>query len=716
MIDSLQAIYQRANFNGHPYASAERLKLFEEQYKEAPDQSDLNLQLQYATTLLRAGNTERAIQNFKKILLDYPDLNTINENTKKMHEIYAITLMRKGEIDNCIENHSSESCLLPIQGKGIHVNKTGSSEAIKIYSKLLTAFPDDLQSRWLLNTAYMTLGEYPDKVPPQWLIPPQAYTSDYDIPKFDNIAMHLGLDIDGLAGGTITGDVNNDGYLDIIASSWGLKDQVRLFINEGNGSFKDVTFEAGLKGITGGLNINQTDYNNDGFLDFYIMRGGWNPRTEMGIQPNSLLKNNGDGSFSDVTIEAGLYSIAPSQTSAWFDYNLDGWLDLFVGNETIREIENNENFPCEFFHNNGDGSFTNVANEVRMNFLSYVKGCTAGDINNDGYPDLYVSNMNEENYLFLNNGGKENGTFQFQNIADQAGVKEPVYSFPCWFFDFDNDGWEDIFVASFDNLAFINQAGEVAADYLNQDFQSEYPRLYKNNGDMTYTDITKSSDMDRAVHTMGCNYGDIDNDGFIDFYLGTGAPDYRSIVPNRMFRNDKGTKVQDVTSAGGFGHIQKGHGISFGDLDNDGDSDIYAIMGGSFSGDNFQNALFENPGNENGFVIIDLEGSSSNKSAFGSRVKLNLAMKDGSKRQLFRTVSNGASFGSNSRQLEIGLGTAASLESIEVNWASKENSYISYGSAEINQKLKIVEGQEGYQTVELKKIVFDKSGSHQHNH
>src|SRR5690606_22252421 len=267
-----------------------------------------------------------------------------------------------------------ESCLLPIQGEGVHVNRTGSQAATEIYKKILEKFPDDMQSRWLLNIAYMTLGEHPRNVPKKWLIPASAFTSEYELPRFDNVALNLGIDVNSLAGGSITDDFNNDGFIDIITSSWCLNDKIRYFINKGDGNFQEATLEAGLKGITGGLNIRQADFNNDGHLDFILLRGAWVPKTEWGIMPNSLIRNNGDGTFTDVTIEAGLYSIAPTQTAVWLDYNLDGWLDLFIGNERSFNENKEMIFPCEFYHNNGDGTFTNIAPEIGLNILAFVKG------------------------------------------------------------------------------------------------------------------------------------------------------------------------------------------------------------------------------------------------------------------------------------------------------------------------------------------------------
>ena len=151
--------------------------------------------------------------------------------------------------------------------------------------------PRDRSARWLLNIAYMTLGEHPGKVPARYLIPEEVFVSDYDIGQFRDVAPALGLDVAGLAGGGIMEDFDGDGHLDVFATSWGLCDQVRYFRNGGDGSFSDRTEEAGLLGIVGGLNALQTDYDNDGWADLLVLRGAWlnrPPATDGGRHPNRV--------------------------------------------------------------------------------------------------------------------------------------------------------------------------------------------------------------------------------------------------------------------------------------------------------------------------------------------------------------------------------------------------------------------------------------------
>jgi len=286
-----------------------------------------------------------------------------------------------------------------------------------------------------------------------------------------------------------------------------------------------------------------------------------------------------------------------------------------------------------------------------------------------------------------------------------------------WFFDFNNDGFEDIFVSSFDRYSLNQQSREVAADYLGKKSNSDFPRLYINKEGKSFQNITNEVGLNRILPTMGCNYGDLDNDGWLDFYLGTGAPDYRAIVPNRMFRNNKGKKFQDVTYGGNFGHIQKGHGISFADLDKDGDQDIYAVMGGSVSGDISQNAFFENPGSDNHWINIQLIGQSSNRSAIGAKIKLTILNEDNSKQSIYRTVSSGGSFGANSLNQEIGLGKIKSIEKLEVNWPNGKPNFIDYGPIEFNRFIKIQESDSTPQYIDVSPVPFKKmEGHHQHHH
>src|SRR5439155_17123326 len=157
---------------------------------------------------------------------------------------------------------------------------------------------------------------------------------------------------------------------------------------------------------------------------------------------------------------------------------------------------------------------------------------------------------------------------------------------------------------------------------------------------------------DKAIYAMGSNFGDIDNDGWLDFYVGTGNPDLRSIIPNRMFRSVAGKRFQEVTVEGGYGHLQKGHGTTFVDLDRDGDEDVFMMLGGAYAGDVFSSVLFENPGwPHRSWITLNLEGRTANRSAIGARVEIVAADSSGATRTLYRTIDSGGTFGSRSLHL-----------------------------------------------------------------
>jgi hypothetical protein len=664
-----------------------------------------NLQMKYATELLNEGEPEKAIQSLKELEELLRQGNAYEAKPRAaIRALMATCYLRLGEQENCLAHHNIDSCLMPIRGKGVHTEPRGSRGAIEVLREALQETPNDLRARWLLNLAHMTLGDYPEKVPPRWLIPPSVFDSDYDIKRFTDVAPALGLDIDDLAGGVVMDDFDDDNNLDLLLSSMGVSDQIRFFHNNGDGTFTERTRESGLVGETGGLNLVGADYNNDGHLDFLILRGGW--MGEGGLYPNSLLRNNGNGTFDDVTEEAGLLSFHPTQTATWLDYDGDGWIDLFIANESAPQ---GPPHPCELYHNNGNGTFSNVAAECGVALVGFFKAVVSGDFNNDGRPDLYLSWRGHDNVLLRNEGPagqvpNAKGAWRFTDVTKTAGVAEPFFSFPAWFFDYDNDGWLDLFVSGYG----INNVGDIAADYLGLPTPAERVRLYHNNHDGTFSDVTRAAHLYKVVHTMGCNYGDLDNDGWLDMYLGTGDPDFNTVVPNRMFRNADGKFFQDVTTSGGFGHLQKGHGVAFGDIDNDGDQDIYEVIGGAFEGDNYRNALWENPGHGNHWITLKLDGVQSNRSAIGARIQMDVET-DSGPRTIYKTVSTGGSFGCSPLRQQIGLGRAKAVRSVTITWPRHPQNTQVFKELALDQFYRIREGDPQATHVVLKKFKLASS-------
>lgn len=714
MVERLKAIVEDAEKRpgSNPFLSVELAEAYRGRLSRATNRVEFfNLLPNYAVQLLYSGKSEEALRNFDSFReqAQQVGMRFDSRQESQLGMFRGVSALRIGEQENCLVNHTSESCIVPIREGGVHKLEKGSRMAISILSEHLSRFPNDLRARWVINIAYMTLGEYPDKVPPTWLIPPAAFASDGDIGRFPDIAGSVGLDVDDLAGGSIVDDFDGDGHLDIMASSWSLRGQLRFFRNQGDGTFVERTAAAGLTGLFSGLNMVQTDYNNDGLPDVFVLRGAW--LGAAGLHPNSLLRNEGNGTFSDVTEEAGLLSFHPTQTATWFDFNGDGYLDVFIGNESWGE----DIHPCELYRNNGNGTFTECAREAGVGVTQFIKGVTSGDYNNDGRPDLYLSSRDGPNILFRNDGptesgGSAGGPWKFTNTTLQAGVADPLRSFPTWFWDYDNDGWLDLFVTGY----MIRDVGDIAADYLGMPSKGEKARLYRNNRDGTFSDVTVSSGLYKVLHAMGANFGDLDNDGWLDFYLGTGDPDLSTLIPNRMFRNDGGKRFQDITTSGGFGHIQKGHGVSFADLDNDGDQDVYTVIGGAYTADNYRNALFLNPGHGNHWLTLKLEGTKANRVAIGARIRVVVNTPKG-ERTIHRVVTSGGSFGASPLRQAIGLGDATSIRSVEVEWPGSGKTQ-TFKDLQLDTFYRIQEGNAAAARWELKRFALPAGGGTPHVH
>ncbi len=610
-------------------------------------------------------------------------------------EELAVAYMKRGEIQNCVSPEGRLVCALPLDPAYSHEDSDSVSRAIEILDGLLVLDADNVRRRWLLNIAHMARGTYPAGMSESLRVPPSAFAPEHDLGgRFREVAADVGIYSVDLAGGAIVEDFDNDGLMDIVTSSWDPTQSLRLYGNDGKGRFVERTNSAGLSEQTGGLNIVQTDYDNDGWMDILVMRGGW--LMSNGQMRVSLLRNNGDGSFSDVTHGAGLATPAyPSQSAAWADYDNDGDLDLFSCNESMPESRDESAaiiFPSQLFENDGEGVFTDVALRAGVANMRYCKGSAWGDYDNDGDQDLYLSNYADENRLYRNNG---DGTFT--DVARELGVTDPIESFPAWFWDYDNDGWLDLFVAG-----YARDIDSVAADYLGLPSNGARPRLYRNTGASGvgggFEDVTARVGLDDVNQNMGANFGDFDNDGYPDLYLGTGFPAFNALAPNVAYRNDGGGSFSNVTFSAGLGHIQKGHGIAFGDLDRDGDQDIFVQVGGFYPSDGFVNSLYVNPGSGNRWTSIRLIGTRSNRAAISARIRVSVTTSDGA-RAVHAVVSSGGSFGASSLEQEIGLGRAEAIDSVEIWWPASGLRQ-RFKGAPLDTAIEIVEGDDRYKVVD----------------
>ncbi len=680
--------------SGDPYFGTRQLDYLLEQVESPTFDTDtwrVNILTQLAFHRLRLGDVDESIRLLSEALeLSDPD----GFDRIGIMEDLAVAYMKQGELRNCVSPEGRLVCALPLDPAYSHEEESSAVMAIETLESLLVHAPESVRYRWLLNVAHMALGTYPDGIPREYLVSPDVFAPEYELGRFEEVAADIGIYGVDLAGGSIVEDFDNDGLLDIMTSTWDPAGSLKYYRNEGDGRFSERTEAAGLGGQLGGLNIVQADYDNDGWTDALVMRGGW--LLSRGQTRMSLLRNNGDGTFADVTREAGLALPAyPSQSAAWADYDNDGDLDLFSCSESMPEAPEAGAaiiFPSRLFRNDGDGAFTDVASAAGVSNMRYCKGSAWGDYDNDGDPDLYVSNYAGENRLYRNNG---DGTLT--DAAPELGLTEPLESFPTWFWDYDNDGWLDIFVAG-----YASDIELVAKDYMGLPNDGARARLYRNDGAGGFEDVTEQVGLYRVSQTMGANFGDMDNDGFPDIYLGTGFPAFDALAPNVAYRNNGGRSFSDVTFSAGLGHIQKGHGIAFGDLDRDGDQDIFMQVGGFYPSDGFLNALYVNPGNDSRWLSARLVGVESNRSAIGARIRVTV-LEGGVRRDIHAVVGSGGSFGASSLEQEIGLGSANAVESLEVYWPTSGARQI-FEDVRLNSALEIREDADDYVIRDLPRI------------
>jgi tetratricopeptide (TPR) repeat protein len=669
------------------------------------------MQAHFALAQLHAyyGRMDRAIDQYQRAF--DTARAAVPAAAMRMQEALGVAHLHKAGMENGVHRAAGDICLFPpfdyrpgrpdsstsldapsaskgeprqvVPRPGQSYARTADAErAIEHFLSFLKQQPDNLEVRWLLNLAYMTIGRYPHEVPPAHVIPPTAFVPAEDVGRFRDVAPQAGLAVAATAGGVIVDDFAGTGRFDVVTSNFDSCGPMHYFRNNGDGTFTERTTAAGLDGQLGGLNMTQADYNNDGCKDILVLRGGWELP-----QRNSLLRNNCDGTFTDVTAASGLAEPATAtQTATWADINNDGLLDLFVGNEDR---------AAQLFLNRGGTTFVDIARAAGVDGVGFAKGVTAADYDNDGFVDLYVSNFKGDNLLYRNNHDNT-----FTETARGAGVTGPGYGFATWFFDYDNDGWADLFATS-----YITSVDESVRPYLGLAPNASRVKLYKNLGDGRFRDVTAEAGLDRVFMPMGANFGDIDNDGFLDIYLGTGNPSYATLVPNVLLRNREGKSFADVTTSSGTGELHKGHGIAFADLDNDGDEEIVAEIGGATPGDSHPLRLFENPGHGNDWISLRLVGVTTNRSAIGARIRLTVENEGGETRTIHRVVGSVGSFGASPLEQHVGLGKSARIVELEIWWPGS-NTRQRITSIGKNQAVELTEMTRSYTRIERQSITL----------
>jgi hypothetical protein len=489
-------------------------------------------------------------------------------------------------------------------------------------------------------------------------------------------------------------DFDNDGWMDIYLVNSGKCDffdpspplRNALYRNNRDGTFTDVTEQAGVAGGGYGMGAAVGDYDGDGLPDLYVTQYG----------RSILYHNNGDGTFTDVTDKAGVAALGWASSAVWFDYDNDGKLDLFVcrfvdfdksKNKFCGDERKGERYYCIprvyqpakswLFHNNGNGSFTDVTQDSGVGkVLGKAWGVVATDVNNDGWMDLFVANDTVANFLFLN---KHNGKFEEIGLGSgvaysQDGRERSGMGVDSA--DFDQDGWQDLFVTNVDQ---------------------EMYSIYRNNHDLTFDDVAGSTGLGRLTRLMsgwGVKFFDYDNDGNVDLFIANGHPDdkieaHSSHVmykePLLLFHNNGRGGLENVSPSAGpaFSQTFAARGMAVGDFNNDGALDVLVAVNGGAP------LLLKNvAAAENHWLGMRLVGRQANLDAIGARI----TWQAGDLKRSRLKIGGGSYLSSHDPREVLGIGKHAKIDKLEIRWPQPSGRLETFTDLPIDRYITIVEG------------------------
>jgi FG-GAP-like repeat/FG-GAP repeat len=624
----------------------------------------------------------------------------INSNIKHKGETesklfwLAMSYLREAEAQNCLAKlrpipggtddapedgpHAHEvqfMCSLPLVQ--FHQQPENSRQAAKVFERLLDRYdPKNDLYRWLLNFCYMTIHGFPQQVPSRYLIRSRFIDTFYgDRAKraeaenstlaFAERAKDLGVANYGTGRGVAVEDFDKDGFLDIVTG--GQFEGLKYYKNDRGARFIDETVKAGLDGVKQPFIITAADYDNDGWPDLFIARP---------LGRFQLFHNNQNGTFTDVTASSGLVDgmtddeIAATWVSAWADVNNDGFLDLFLAQWSMKVpfakgLLAKPAMDSKLFIND-HGHFIDRTREYGLADLvkgqTYV-GATFGDYNSDGYPDLFLSSPARAASVLLKNVAG-------QRFYRTNAIPPDRCGFLAAFLDVNHDGKLDILQVGTGDARTATQMAVFGEDL--EKNRSNHTTLYVQTADGHFEGDGDFFDM--PIGAMGASFGDINNDGCYDFYLGTGDPESWFVLPNLMYLGEsEGThcliRTKNISMLQGFGTVQKGHGIVFFDFNNDGKQDIYSSLGGMWPSDSWANQFFVNNSKVSAhWVDIRLHGHRTNFFGVGCTIRVIAESPEGESIERYYLMNNGTGFGSSPYLVHLGLMNAVRINKIEVYW------------------------------------------------
>ena len=457
------------------------------------------------------------------------------------------------------------------------------------------------RSQLILWLAAQKAGGYAPDVPAEMRMQLRSGQQPTNLALVD-VAAKIGLDKTSGGRGTAVFDYDGDGYLDVLVAA--AHGGCTLYKNNGDGTFTDASISSGMDACLTAFVLTVGDYDNDGVPDVFVTRNGFFSGA------CSLYHNNGDGTFTDVTAKSGIKDWGPAFTASWVDYDCDGKLDLFVaynlGSLFERKTRN------RLFRNNGDGTFTDVTDAAGITSEWPTIGHAWGDYDNDGRPDLFVSNSLGRSQLFHNNG---DGTFS--DVSREAGIDSYGLGSICYFIDIDNDGWLDLVQnlwSDSEDVIHTMQHGQGPPD-------GQPIKVWRNNRDGTFSLRSRELGITGCWGSMSGNAGDINNDGYQDIILGNGSPRMERVEPLTLLQSD-GRQFHDVTFTAGLPVTGKSHGVNLADLFGDGRLSLLVASGGAYPGDLLTVGAFCPKERVGHYLNVRLNGTTSNRSAIGARLKI----------------------------------------------------------------------------------------------